>query len=260
MLTQEPDLFVINGARENLPLLVFLPGMDGSVLSLRKQLNGLNNRFEVRCFCIPSDDVTDWTGLAAQLIEPVTAAKTARPERPIYLCGESFGACLALQAVSDACHLFDRLILINPASSFRYQLWSPLGAMLVRWMPDSAYPFSAFGLLPFLISMTRVTWADQQALVQAMQKVTPETAAWRISLLNKFQLNEAALRRFSQPVLLVASAADQLLPSVAEVKKLATFLSHATTVILEHSGHACLLEAEINLGQLLEHHLAMAAV
>ena len=82
----------------------------------------------------------------------------------------------------------------------------------------------------------------------------------RISLLNKFQLNEAALRRFSQPVLLVASAADQLLPSVAEVKKLATFLSHATTVILEHSGHACLLEAEINLGQLLEQHLAMAAV
>lgn len=251
MVTQSLSLLAVTGTQKDLPLLVFLPGMDGSALSLRRQADGLKSCFDARCFCIPKDDMTSWAGLAAQLIELVTIEKAKHPERPVYLCGESFGACLGLTIIGSAPHLFERLILINPASSFRRQIWSPLGAFASKWMPSNSYRLAAVGLLPFLIAFDRVSNKDCQALLQAMQQVTPQTAAWRLSLLNEFQLDKLALAQFCRPTLLIASAADRLLPSVSEVQRLAMMLSNSQTIVLENSSHACLLENQTNLYQLL---------
>ncbi|MEM1254004.1 MAG: alpha/beta hydrolase [Cyanobacteria bacterium P01_H01_bin.21] len=235
--------------RPDLPLLVFLPGMDGSDLSLRQQSGELKNRFDARCFCIPKNDLTDWAGLVARLVELVTLEKKSRPHRLIYLCGESFGACLALKAISSASTLFDRLILLNPASSFKQQFWSAFSPTVVKWMPG--YELGAFGLLPFLISFERVPKSNRQALLQAMQQVTPETAAWRLSLLNSFELEQTALTQFRAPTLLVASVADRLLPSVNEAQRLANLLPDPQIITLPYSSHACLLETGVSLYQLL---------
>ncbi|MEM8612918.1 MAG: alpha/beta hydrolase, partial [Cyanobacteria bacterium P01_H01_bin.105] len=135
-LIQGIHLSAVSEVRRHLPLLVFLPGMDGSDLSLRQQSEGLTSVFDVRCLCIPKNDMTDWRGLGTNLIELVTKEKKYQPDRPIYLCGESFGACLALTAIRHCPHLFDRLILINPASSFSRQIWSFLGASVVKWLPS----------------------------------------------------------------------------------------------------------------------------
>ena len=250
-LTQGIHLSAVFEVRRHLPLLVFLPGMDGSALSLRQQAKGLISVFDARCFRIPKDDTTDWSGLANRLIELVTEEQKHQPDRPIYLCGESFGACLALITISRRPNLFDRLVLINPASSFSRQLWSSLGATAVRWLPAPVYRFSSLGLLPFLTALERVSNRNRQALLQAMQQVTPETAAWRLSLLQTFQLNQGFLKQFQVPTLLIASGADRLLPSVSEVQRLAALLQNAQTITLSDSGHACLLETEVNLYHLL---------
>ncbi|MEO0351921.1 MAG: alpha/beta fold hydrolase [Cyanobacteria bacterium P01_A01_bin.15] len=229
------------------PLLIFLPGMDGSDLSLRRQLGGLTTAFETRCFCLPEDDTTDWMGLVKHLV----ALVEPQSDRPVFLCGESFGACLALGAISYRPDLFDRLILINPASSFNRQLWSGLGAPLVRWIPGIPYRFAALGLLPFLAALERIAEGDRQALLQAMQAVTPESAAWRLALMRDFRLQPSLLATVKRPVLLVASTADRLLPSVNEVQKLAAIFPNAQTVTLQNSGHACLLEKDISLYKIL---------
>ena len=252
MLTQNLSLSAITDVQKELPLLVFLPGMDGSALSLQQQSDELEGKFDARCFCIPGDDLTDWPGLVTRLVELVVAAKAEQPDRVIFLCGESFGACLALKTICNAPRLFDRLILINPASSFNRQIWSPLGAAIVKWMPGNIYRLGALGLLPFLISLERVSSDNRQALLHAMQQVTSETTAWRLSLLNDFQLNKVALAQFRAPTLLIASAADRLLPSVSEVGRLKSVLNNVQTIItLENSSHACLLETEISFYQLL---------
>ena len=249
MLTQPIRLLATAAERPDLPLLVFLPGMDGSDLSLRQQSAELQNRFDARCFCIPDNDMTDWAGLVAQLVELITLEKKSRPHRLIYLCGESFGACLALKAISHAPTLFDRVILFNPASSFKQQFWSAFSPTVVKWMPG--YDLGAFGLLPFLISFERVPKSNRQALLRAMQQVTPETAAWRLSLLNNFELDQMALKQFRAPTLLVASVVDRLLPSVNEVQRLANLLPASQIITLQHSSHACLLETGVSLYQLL---------
>ncbi|MGD1857682.1 MAG: alpha/beta fold hydrolase [Leptolyngbyaceae cyanobacterium] len=245
-------LSAVTTKRPDLPLLVFLPGMDGSDLSLRQQSHGLSQNFDVRCFCIPQDDKTDWPDLVVQLIELVHAEKLSRPNQTTYLCGESFGACLALKTVSHAPQLFERLILINPASSFHRQVWSPLGAIAVKWLPGQTYQLAAVGLLPFLISFSRVSEDNRRALLCAMQAVTSETAAWRIELLNTFKIDPTALTRFQGPTLLVASSADRLLPSVSEINRLSRLLPNTQTLTLANGSHACLLETDTQLNQLLD--------
>ena len=233
------------------PLFIFLPGMDGTGKLLRPQLAGLMTAFDIRCLSIPSDDLTNWEGLVERVVNLIDSEHKLLPPRPIYLCGESFGGCLALKLAAHFPQLCDRLILVNPASSFNRQPWMGWGASVTQWLPNSLYRLSTLGLLPFLIAPHRVSLPSRRALLTAMQSVTPESAAWRLSLLNQFVLEELPLERIEQPVLILAAGADRLLPSVAEAERLVSYLPNAQKKLLPESGHACLLETEVKLGDIL---------
>jgi pimeloyl-ACP methyl ester carboxylesterase len=85
-----------------------------------------------------------------------------------------------------------------------------------------------------------------------MRSVPPETVLWRLSLIKKFNVNRSQLRQLNQPVLLIASAFDLLLPSFTEAKRLFKILPNAQLVVLPYSGHACLLEEDINLYEIMQ--------
>ncbi|MEX1324103.1 MAG: alpha/beta hydrolase [Synechococcaceae cyanobacterium] len=235
-----------------LPLFIFLPGMDGTGELLRPQLAGLTGSFDVRCLSIPADDLTGWDGLVGQVGHLISQLQQRFSSRPIYLCGESFGGCLALQVAAFFPHLCQRLILVNPATSAVHQPWIGWGAAVTKWLPDSLYHISAVGLLPLLIAPQRVSASNRKALLRAMQSVTPSSAAWRLSMLADFLLEKLPLQRILQPVLILASGADRLLPSVAEAQRLVRALPNTQTVKLPDSGHACLLESDVRLGRILQ--------
>lgn len=226
--------------------------MDGTGELLKLQLAELKSIFDIRCLSIPTNDLTGWDGLLEQLAHLIGMEQQRSPSRPIYLCGESFGGCLALKLAAHYPHLCDRLILVNPASSVRRQPWMGWGASVSQWLPNHLYHLSTLGLLPLLIAPKRVSLLSQQALLVAMQSVRPPSAAWRLSLLNQFVLEELPLERIKQPVLVLASGADRLLPSVAEARKLVSYLPKSQTLLLPKSGHACLLETEIRLSSILK--------
>jgi len=240
------------GSQQTLPLFIFLPGMDGSGELLQLQLAGLKSIFDIRCLSIPTNDLTGWDGLVEQVVHLIGREQQRSPLRPIYLCGESFGGCLALKLAAYFPHLCDRLILVNPASSVRRQTWMGWGATVTQWMPNPLYHLSTLGLLPFLMAPKRVPFLSQQALLAAMQSVSPSSAAFRVGLLCEFVLEDLPLERIEQPVLILASGADRLLPSVAEAARLFSYLPNSQTVLLPESGHACLLEAEIRLSSILK--------
>jgi pimeloyl-ACP methyl ester carboxylesterase len=235
------------------PLFIYLPGMDGSGELLHLQIPYLQPTFDIRCLTLPSrDDFSNWFDLASQTIKAIQAELIDRSNRTVYLCGESFGGCLALQVVLQAPQLVDRLILINPASSFKKRPWMSWGTPFIRWFPESFYQLSAIGLLPYLTAWERVSREAQQMLLQAMQSVSPSAASWRLSLLRVFAASAAQLRQIHQPTLLIASQIDRLLPSVSEAHNLVRSLPKARTIVLPDSGHACLLEHQINLYRILQ--------
>ncbi|MDX2216238.1 MAG: alpha/beta hydrolase [Oculatellaceae cyanobacterium bins.114] len=236
------------------PLFVFSPGMDGTGQLLRTQTEGLERAFDVRCLAIPPDDLTHWDDLAEQALALVRTELEGDCERKVYLCGESFGGCLAMKMIVRSPQLFHRLILVNPASSFNRRPWIHWGSQVTQFLPEPLYQASCIGLLPFLASLGRISASDRQALLEAMQSVTQKSSIWRLSLLSDFRLTDEQVASIQQPVLLIASQGDRLLPSVNEADLLAQFFPRAQVHILPNSGHACLLESDVNLYDILRFH------
>lgn len=241
------------------PLFVFLPGLDGTGQLLRAQTAGLETGFDVRCLAIPPTDLTGWEEMAQIVVDLVQTELKAAPQRPVYLCGESFGGCLAIKVALQAPHLFDHLILVNPASSFHRRPWVAWSSLITRWLPETLYRLSALGLIPFLATLGRMAELDRQALFEAVKSVPQKTSIWRLTLLSQFEVSPTQLQQLTQPTLLLASASDRLLPSLEEARSLAQSLPNSQVVVLPHSGHACLLEASVNLYEIMKAHNFLSA-
>ena len=108
--------------------------------------------------------------------------------------------------------------------------------------------------MPFLASLERMLPGDRQALLDAMRSVPQRTSIWRLELLRSFHLELTDLRAIEKPVLLIASGGDRLLHSVAHARFLTQHVPKAKMVVLPRSGHACLLEKDVNLYKILIDH------
>ncbi len=218
------------------------------------QTAGLEAAFDIRCFVIPADTFDSWNALSQQLISLTQAELQIAPHSSVYLCGESFGGCLALNVLLQAPNLFDRIILINSASSFHRVPLLNLGSLILPWTPQFVYDFSSILALPFLAQIARLSPTARQALMQASQDAPKKTAEQRLVLLREFKVDEIALQQVTQPVLVIASQRDCLLPSVHEAQRLANMFPNSQIITLPDSGHACLVEVDVNLYTLLQTH------
>jgi pimeloyl-ACP methyl ester carboxylesterase len=255
-MTRLPDelYFVTFGqSHPESPLFIFLPGLDETSLDLmRAQTKAVEDVFDVRCLVIPPENLNDWDTLARQVVN-LTQAELSQAFRPsVYLCGESFGGCLALKVALEAPQLFNRLILVNPATSFNQFPWIHWGSLFTRFLPEFSYQALSVTILPFLVPLHRVSYATCLTLAAEISSAPKESSMWRIELMRDFKVSEEEVRSLAQPVLLIGSRADILLPSVREVQRLARIMPNAQVELLPHSGHACLLEAGIDLYQIMK--------
>ena len=234
-----------------LPLFVFLCAMDGTGKLLRSQISSLSTGFDIRCLSIPQNDLSTWDQLSEKTINLIKIEQEAAPKRPVYLCGESFGGCLALKVALNTPELLDKLILVNSATSFSQQPIVKYGSYLTQYLPSYLYQLSVTATLPFLGALGRIRPEECQALLKAMQSVSQKTAIWRFELMRSFQVKKNQLKNFPKSTLIIASAADRLLPSISQAKFLVKYLPKAEMVILPNRGHACLLEADVDLYKII---------
>lgn len=251
-LTSQPCFLTPKRLQPKYPLFVFLPGMDGTGQLLRTQTDGLEVAFDVRCLMIPPNDLSSWDVLSNQVIDLIEGELKINPHRLVYLCGESFGGALALKVAFKVPQLFNRIILVNPASAFHRRPWLNWASQLVYLLPSCLFDVGAVGLLPFLASLGLVEPSIRHDLLKTMRLVPPETVLWRLSLIKEFDATASQLRCLTQPVLLLASALDRLLPSVTEARYLVKNLPNAKMVVLPDSGHACLVEEKVNLYNIMQ--------
>lgn len=235
--------------RPRFPPLVYLPGMDGTGQLLHRQSRSLTNFFNLYCLSLPPKVIKNWDELAESVISLVV---TEFKHEPIYLCGESFGGCLALKMAIKKPEIVNKLILVNPASSLRQSSLLGLGITISHWLPAAIHQTSALGILPLLASLGRMEAGDRRQLLQAMRSLPQSVVCSRLSLLYDFVVEPFQLQQFKKPSLIIASAADRLLASVEEGKRLQRFLPQSQLEILPQSGHACLLESQLDLTSILK--------
>jgi pimeloyl-ACP methyl ester carboxylesterase len=233
-----------------LPLLVLMPGMDGTGHLWRSQLPQLTSHFDVRCLSIPPHNLATWEELSDQVIHLIK--QEPLKDREVYLCGESFGACLAMQLATQLPNLYHRLILINPASSFSRLPWLGWAGQACGWLPEPIYYLTTWVGLPLLASLERINPEDRTAILRAVQSVPQNTVAWRLGMLRDFQISPQQLQQLQQPVLILAGGSDRILPSLQESDRLRQHLPQAKVIALPKSGHACMLETEISLDTILQ--------
>lgn len=130
-----PRFLIPKKLQPDYPLFVFLPGMDGTGKLLRSQTHRLERSFDVRCLAIPPDDLNNWDFLSSKVVTLIEN-EIKKHQRPVYLCGESFGACLAIKVILKAPHLIDRMILVNPASSYNFRPWLHWGCYITEVLPE----------------------------------------------------------------------------------------------------------------------------
>ncbi|KAK9809406.1 hypothetical protein WJX73_003127 [Symbiochloris irregularis] len=261
-------------AVSELPLLFYLPGIDGTGLAASRQFPGLAREFDLRALSIPGHDRTPFQDLVKLVITYMEGEVLQEPPtRPVYLLGESFGGILSLAVAHERPDLVDRVVLVNPATSFPRSIWPTLGPLLPQ-VPQELYKsvpvllapvlgnpltLAAFGIDPKASTRDKIVGFLQglQRLIpqlQALADILPApTLAWKLKLLEEgSRVVEPLLKGVKQRVLILVSDGDFLLPSRDEGPRLKKLLPRANLKVFNGRGHALLQEAGIALEDILK--------
>ncbi|KAI3860357.1 hypothetical protein MKX03_003529 [Papaver bracteatum] len=248
------------------PVLLFLPGMDGTGWGLVLHHKSLGRVFEVRCLHIPVNDRTPLEGLLEIIENIVWDEHASFPNKPIYLLGDSMGGCLAL-AVSARNPTIDLvLVLSNPATSFGKSILQHFLPVLEA-LPDS---FNLTYLLSIIagnpMKLTAVSVEKGLPLAQKLKLmlrnlmtllprissltdiIPKETLLWKLKLCKvAAEYANSHLHAINAEVLVLGSGKDNILPSRDEARRLWTSLRNCKVRHFKDNGHTLLLEDGLNL-------------
>lgn len=89
--------------------------------------------------------------------------------RPVYLLGESFGGLLCLALAIKLGDYIDRIVLVNPASSFSDSIWPQAGPLLTQ-LPPEVYKLLPFALAPVLSNPISMAMNDVDIRAPLLQQ------------------------------------------------------------------------------------------
>ncbi|KAJ9562571.1 hypothetical protein OSB04_007731 [Centaurea solstitialis] len=269
-----------NSHLNNSPLLLSLPGVDGSGLSLllhHHRLGDINKDFlivnfvdsrifDIWCLHIPTADRTPFTELV-KLVERTIRSENCRfPNRPIYIAGESVGGCLALAVAAHIPHIDLVLLVANSATSFSKSQLHPLLPILkimphysglpyvmslMTGVPSSMVMSTAQKGLPSAETVTYLSEAVT-ALLSYLSDVadvlTVEMVLWKLKMVESAcAYSNSRLHSVSAQTLILSSGNDQLLPSLQEGERLRKILPNCQIRTFFGCGHALFLEEDFDL-------------
>ncbi|KAJ0844094.1 putative diacylglycerol acyltransferase, serine aminopeptidase, S33, alpha/Beta hydrolase [Helianthus annuus] len=249
----------------NSPLLLTLPGIDGNGHALLMHYQRLGQIFDIWCLHIPTTDRTPFTDLV-KLVETTIRSESHRfPNRPIYIMGESMGACLALAVAAHAPDINLVLVLANPATSFSKSQLQALVPVL-KAIPDQlcvSFPYLLSIMTGVPSRMMKATVEKGLPFQQTAIDLSEDVAAWLSymsgladveTILWKLKMVESAceysnshIRNVSAQTLVLLSGKDQLFPNLVEGQRLCRILPKCQMRIFNDCGHAMFLDEDIDL-------------
>ncbi|KAL5658664.1 hypothetical protein ACJX0J_031827, partial [Zea mays] len=247
--------------------------IDGIGLGLVRHHERLAKMFDLWCLHIPVEDRTPFAGTPfAGLVEYVERAvkseSSRAPDRPIYLVGESVGACVALAVAARNPGIDLVLILVNPGTSFHRSQLQTLSAFL-DLVPEP-FHLTTPQLLNFLTGnlmkmpeafvgrglslqeagprLSETTSSMLDSLTILVDVLTKESIVCKLEMLKaSSSFVNSRLHAVKAQTLVLASGNDELLPSTQEAERLRGALEKCRTRVFRDNGHKILLEAGFDL-------------
>nr|XP_043616790.1 acyltransferase-like protein At3g26840, chloroplastic isoform X2 [Erigeron canadensis] len=247
------------------PLLARYVGIGGSGFGLSLHHRRLGEMFELWCLQIPSSDRTPFPELV-KLVESTVKSESYRsPGRPIYLVGQSFGACLALAVAARNPDIDLILVLANPATSYSGSQLRPLLPMLQAMSKE--LDVSLGYIQNLMAGMAAETLEKRQidtSLSQALEAMSSDlpgvtelfslgTLVWKLKLLDTAcSYTNSRLHSVKAQTLILSSGKDQLLPSREEGERLYRLLPKSDIRKFDNSGHMLFMDQEHDLVTILK--------
>lgn len=257
-----------------LPVMLYLPGEDGTGLTASRQFPSLVQAFDFEALTIPATDRTDFDGLVTIVKEYIESNLHPRAEgRPVYLLGESFGGLLALAVANECKDLVDRVVLVNPATSYK-DSFLPVVAPLLPQLPNGVFSLLPFAIAPIvgnpvqmLLRNLDLSATPEKLVGQLMETVGQmfgtldflgdlfdrDLLQWRLTLMQQ------GVKRFDENVLniqqrslVIVGEDDILLPSANEAERLVKALPRCAKKVVPQRSHTLLQEAGVDLVNIMK--------
>ncbi|CAN6857894.1 unnamed protein product [Brassica oleracea] len=258
------------------PLLLFIPGIDGTGLGLIRHHKKLGEVFDVWCLHIPVRDRTPAKDLV-KLIERTVKSENHRfPNRPIYLVGESIGACLALDVAARNPNIDLALILANPATHVNNLMSQPLVGMLnvlpygVPTLLEEIFGFKQGDPLTAMLDALTNEFAVHQiggagggilrdlftvsANLPTLSRIFPkDTLLWKLELL-KSAVSSANSHIYAvrAETLILLSGRDQWVLNEEDIDRYSHTLPKCNVRKLKDNGHFLFFEDGVDLVSIIK--------
>ena len=229
------------------PLLIYLPGMEGTGKLFYRQKPQLASRFNVVSVPLRSDPPFDYEDLITDVRNTIDREGATKA----IIVGESFGGTIALQFALKHQDRIEQLVLVNtfPYYSPRFRL--RLGMALL------GLGFSRFGRLVREFSYStalkheNVPKEDAIKLFECSFSHGYPATRLRMHLIRDLDLRER-LPEIHIPVVLIASRRDKIVPSIREAEYMASRMLNARILKLPGHGHTPLISPTFSLADVLK--------
>ena len=261
----------------NLPLLLVLPGADGSGITPWMQYPSLAQEYRLQALCVPDGDRSSQPELVELVAREVVRLSSSPPsDPPVFLLGESMGAGVAIDVALRECNRLAGLVLVSPATGW----YRNMGYKILSWndgvLMSGRGPWPA--LLQAVLALTSYELLDAAQLTSTVRRVlTGEKSplllsparteyAWRVvsqlparlalppaTAANRYRWAEptfAAGKRVTElslPVLCVAGTADLRVPAAEEARRFEREIPVCRCVYVEGAGHAGATDDRVDL-------------
>ncbi|XP_056865137.1 phytyl ester synthase 2, chloroplastic-like isoform X2 [Raphanus sativus] len=255
------------------PLLLFIPGIDGTGLGLIRQHKKLGELFDIWCLHIPARDRTSAKDLVKLIEKTLKSENCLFPDRPIYLVGESVGACLALEVAGRNPNIDLALILANPATHVNNLLSQPLSRMLnvlpdeIPTLLEDIFGFKQGGPLTEMLEafsnefavhqiggmMLRDLFAVSANLHSLSRIFSKDTLLWKLEML-KSAISSAKSKIYAVRAesLILLSGRDNWLLNMEDINRLSRTLPNCIVRKFNDTGPFLLLEDDVDLVTILK--------
>jgi len=228
------------------PLMVLIPGMDGTGLLFYRQAPLLAPRFDVVTHRL-RDDRDRMDGLVDDLLVRLNEVS---PRAEAILVGESFGGALALSFTLAHPARVAGLVIVNSFPYFRPQLRLHLaihGLSLLPWGAMRAVRRAT----AWRMHSRHTRPEDLRRFRSLMRQTTRAGYVNRLRILTGYDVRPR-LRGIQAPALFLASSDDHLVPAVEQARQMAGAVPRAETRVLDGHGHICLIAPDLNLLEIVD--------
>ncbi|HEY7160952.1 MAG TPA: alpha/beta hydrolase [Acidobacteriota bacterium] len=229
------------------PLVIYIPGLDGTGQLFVRQIEQLKSKFTVITFALRNQAPFTYSDLVSDVLSILDEEKIQKA----IIVGESFGGTIALHFALEHQNRIDRLILVNTFPFFRKRLRLKLARLL---LPFAFVPLVRKGrdilARPVLLSEL-VDDKGIEVLLKFSWTHNYETYVQRLKLIASVDVR-SHLPEIKVPVTIVAAGRDKIVASMKEAKLMADRIPNAQIHPLPKHGHACLLSGSFSIASIIK--------